>query len=186
MNKSIIQRDFYNRSPLLVASDLLGKILVRQIGDQIRSGRIIEVEAYLGHDDEASHSFKGETPRTKSLFGSAGHAYIYSIHMYHCLDIVTDGPGIPTSVLIRALEPLEGVSHMQSARNKDLSRDLASGPGKLCQALGITKDLYGVDMTDFSSGLYVIDDGFKTQSIVTAPRIGISKSKEDLLRFLLA
>jgi len=185
MNTFILQHDFYNRSPLAVAPDLLGKVLVRRIGNHLRSGRIIEVEAYLGTHDEASHSFKGETPRTKSLFGSAGHAYVYSIHMYHCLDIVTEAPGIPSSVLIRALEPIEGIAEMQSARKKDLLKDLTSGPGKLCQALSITKELDGVDMTYPASGLYVTDDGFKAHSFVTTPRIGISKAKDQLLRFHL-
>lgn len=180
-----LSQDFYNRSPLLVAPDLLGKILVRNLNDQIISGRIVEVEAYLSDKDEASHAFKGLTKRNASLFKSAGHTYIYSIHQQNCLDLVTEKENVPTSVLIRALEPIEGIALMQKFRKKENLKDLASGPGKLCQALQITKVLDGIDVTSKNSEIYLIDDGYNPQEIVTGPRIGISKAKENEYRFFI-
>lgn len=181
----ILQRNFYKRDPLLIASELLGKILVRNMNGSILSGRIIEVEAYLAFVDEAAHSFKGETTRTKSLFGEAGHTYIYSIHMQNCMDIVLSEPGTPNSVLIRAIEPIEGIELMKEFRNKENLKDLTSGPGKLCQALNITKQLDGVDITKKTSPIYIIDDEFSTKEIIKTKRVGISKAKEFDYRFYL-
>lgn len=181
----VLTKDFYNRSPLLVAPDLLGKVLVRRFGNQILSGRIVEVEAYLAFSDEAAHSFVGKTKRNASLFKSAGHAYVHSIHTQNCLDIVTENIDIPSSVLIRALEPLEGIEFMKEFRKKENSKDLTSGPGKLTQALHIDMKFDGQDITDIKSFLYVMDDGFTQKDISQGKRIGISKAKDSDFRFCL-
>jgi len=174
----ILTKSFYNRSALEVASELLGKILVHKFNNQIISGRIVEVEAYLADLDEAAHSFKGETNRTKSLFSRPGIAYIYSIHQQVCFDVVCT---TPTSVLIRALEPIEGIKLMKQNRGKENLRDLTSGPGKLCKALGITKAHDGIDLV--GSEIYIIDDGFKADEIIKSKRIGISKAQHHEFRF---
>lgn len=175
---TLLKRDFFNRNPLEVAPELLGKILVRKVENNIISGRIVEVEAYLGFIDEAAHSFIGKTKRNNSLFGEPGCAYVHRIHMQHCLDVVTCEVDDPGSVLIRALEPIEGIEIMKIFRDKDNLKDLTNGPGKLCQALNITKSLDGIDMKDSSSELYLIDDGYKSGKIKKSKRIGISKAKE--------
>lgn len=177
--------EFYNRNPLEVAPDLLGKVLIHRTREGEISGRIVEVEAYLADKDEASHAFKGQTPRNKSLFGEAGHTYIYSIHNHYCLDVVTQGIGIPTSVLIRALEPLEGIEIMKKLRSRDKLVELTSGPGKLTQALNITKRLDGINLVSEKSELLIVDDQYKIEDIVTSGRIGISKAKEAEYRFFI-
>ncbi len=183
----VLKKKFYNRSPLQVAPDLLGKILVRKLNGEIISGRIVEVEAYLGSSDQAAHSFKGLTKRNASLFKDAGHAYVHTIHTQNCLDVVVEGSNIPHSVLIRALEPLEGIELMKQFRNKEKLTDLASGPGKLCQALNITKDFDGLNITKIDSELFIMDSGFEIEksSIVTAKRIGISKAAEFDYRYYI-
>ncbi|MFS8130823.1 MAG: DNA-3-methyladenine glycosylase [Candidatus Dojkabacteria bacterium] len=177
-------RPFYNRSALLVAPELLGKVLVHKFDGQTITGRIVEVEAYLADQDEAAHSFKGETKRTKSLFTKPGVAYLYSIHQQVCFDVVCN---VPTSVLIRALDPIEGIEFMKTARVKENLKDLTSGPGKLTKALGITKSLDGIDLTSEDSELFLIDDGFKLDEtlILKNKRIGISKAKNFDYRFFI-
>ncbi|HTK03206.1 MAG TPA: DNA-3-methyladenine glycosylase [Alphaproteobacteria bacterium] len=182
----ILTSDFYNRNPLLVAPDLLGKILVRNFDGKIISGRIVETEAYLAFNDEASHSFVGKTERNKSLFGKPGTAYVHSIHMQNCIDVVTEGVNIPSSVLIRALEPLEAIEIMKSLRGKENLKDLTTGPGKLCKALAITKGFNGYDLTKLGD-LYIIDDNYSVseKDIIKVKRIGISKATENEYRFYL-
>lgn len=181
----ILNKAFFERSPLLVAPDLLGKILVRKCNSQVISGRIVEVEAYLAFSDEAAHGYRGKTKRNTSLFKEPGHSYVHSIHMQNCLDIVTEKADVPSSVLIRALEPLEGIELMKEFRKKENIRDLTTGPGKLTQALQITKEFDGVDITDSNSLLWVIDDGFPQKNIVQGKRIGISKAKDSEYRFYI-
>lgn len=180
----IIQREFYNRSSELVAKNLIGKTLIRRLDKrQLLSGVIVETEAYLGLVDPASHSFIGMTERNKVLFGPPGHAYIHSMHRQNLLDIVCGKEGNPISVLIRALEPLEGIETMKRHREKEKLKDLCSGPGKLCQALQIDKSFYGVDITNKSSKLYIVDSK-KDYKVANSPRIGISKGKDYLVRFI--
>src|SRR5580692_2499946 len=141
----ILKRPFYERPTVDVARDLLGKIVVHGP----TAGMIVETEAYPGGDDRASHSWRGITPRTRVIFGPPGHAYVYFIYgMYECLNIVAEPDGQAGCVLIRALEPVAGIEIMRqrrpAARNLE---DLASGPGKLTLALGITRAHYGIDMT---------------------------------------
>jgi DNA-3-methyladenine glycosylase len=184
--RTIVPRDFYLDSPDLVAQKLLGKLLVRD--DMV--GRIVEVEAYFGEADAASHAFPGKTARNAVLFGPPGHAYVYFIYgMYFCLNVSCEREGRAGGVLFRALEPVRGLKTMARNRALDAPRvaALASGPGRLCQAFGITRDRdNGVDFSSPKSDLQIRDDGFVANDILVTPRIGISKDAERPARFLLA
>lgn len=179
----ILPRSFYERPALEAARDLLGKILVHGKA----AGRIVEVEAYLGLEDLAAHASRGLTPRTRVLFGPPGHAYVYFIYgMYECLNLVAEPEGTPGCVLIRALEPLAGIPLMRRRRPKArLLEELASGPGKLTLAMGITRRHNGADVT---TGPLTVraprrETGFE---IAVTPRIGIRHCREWPLRFLIA
>jgi DNA-3-methyladenine glycosylase len=179
----ILRRSFYNQPAIQVARELLGKVLIHGA----TGGIIVETEAYLGLDDAASHAYRGITKRTEVMFGPPGHAYVYFIYgMYECVNVVAERDGTAGAVLIRALEPLLGIELMQTRRHgaKRL-RDLASGPGKLTIALGITRALNGADVT---KGPLVVRDrrGAEPFEIVAGPRIGISKCAELPLRFTIA
>lgn len=145
----VLPRSFYSRSTLEVAPQLLGKILSKREKGETLSGRIIEVEAYLGSRDPASHAFRGPTRRNQAMFGPPGHAYVYFTYGAHfCFNVVTEPKGVPGAVLIRAVEPLEGIHLMSQRRKQRPIQELASGPGKLTQAFGITladngRDLFG-------------------------------------------
>src|SRR5712691_6631427 len=127
-----LSRSFYSRSTLDVASDLLGKVLVRRLGRLNMAGKIVETEAYVGPHDLACHASKGHTARTAGMFGEIGHAYFYMIYGFHfCLNVMTEPSGDPAAVLIRAVEPLENVERRRRVRNKpERETDIASGPGK--------------------------------------------------------
>lgn len=157
-----LPRRFYQRPAIEVAPDLLGKLLVRQTEFGLRIGRIVEVEAYLGREDLAAHSSKGITPRTQAMFGEAGHAYVYLVYgIHHCMNVVTGPLGSGCAVLLRALEPVQGL-----AVN-------TSGPGRLAKALDIDKRLYGADLCRQDSTLYLADDGGQPTTIARSPRIGV-------------
>jgi DNA-3-methyladenine glycosylase len=178
----VLKREFYERAAIEVARDLLGKVLVH--GPV--AGVIVETEAYLGGDDLASHSAAGITPRTRVIFGPPGHAYVYFIYgMYECLNLVCEPEGKPGCVLIRALEPVDGVEEMQRRRPaaKKLE-DIASGPGKLTLAMGITRAQNGADVTRGS--LMVREPANKyTIEVAVTPRIGIKKCADLPLRFIV-
>lgn len=195
---SRLSRKFYQRDARTLARALLGQLLVRVLADGTRlAGRIIETEAYLGVEDKAAHSFGGRhTPRNAAMWGPAGHAYVYFIYgMHHCVNVVAATPGDPAAVLLRALEPLEGLDTMRrhragriaAARLRD--RDLCSGPAKLAQALSIDRAL---DHADLVAGeALFIERGVQmpAQRIVATPRIGIDYAEEwaqKPLRFVLA
>jgi len=184
-------RAFFDRSPEAVARELLGKVLRRKYKGAWLSGRILEVEAYLGLDDPASHAFIGQTERNKVLFGPPGVAYVYFVYgMYYCLNASCQPVGIPGGVLFRAIEPLEGVKTMARLRGvpdaSGASR-ISGGPGRLCQALGIARELHnGVDMTRRGSTLHIVDDGYHPSRIDVTPRIGLQKAADLPLRFLIA
>ena len=186
-----IGRAFFDRSPDAVARDLLGKVLRHSYKREWLSGRIVEVEAYLGLDDPASHSYIGLTERNRVLFGPPGFAYVYLIYgMYYCLNVSCLPVGEPGGVLFRAIEPLEGVRTMARLRGvpetSGASR-ISGGPGRLCQALGITRELQnGVDVTQPGSTLRVVDDGYHVSNVDVTPRIGIQKAADLPLRFLIA
>jgi DNA-3-methyladenine glycosylase len=154
----VLPRSFYEGDPCDVAVQLLNKVLV--MGEQ--SGRIVEVEAYRGAEDPASHAFRGRTARNDVMFGPAGHLYVYFTYgMHYCCNAVCGEEGVAGAVLIRALEPLSGLDVMRDRRRKvgmD-DRHLASGPAKLCQALGIDREMDGADLTDPSGSVRIVDDG---------------------------
>jgi DNA-3-methyladenine glycosylase len=178
----ILPRSFYERGTVEVARDLLGKVLVHGAA----AGIVVETEAYLGGDDLASHSAVGITERTRVIFGPPGHAYVYlSYGMHDCLNIVAERAGDPGCVLIRALEPIEGLDTMRLRRPKARTdRDLASGPGKLTQALGITRKHAGIDMTR-GDLVVVARPTAPPFDIAVTPRIGITKCADLPLRFLI-
>jgi DNA-3-methyladenine glycosylase len=193
-----LDRAFFAREPRRVARELLGKVLVRNVFEpnSVKShltGRIVEVEAYLGKNDPASHSAAGNTARTAVLFGPPGHAYVYFIYGTHyCLNVSCERDGKAGGVLFRALEPLVGVEEMARARKivvsspRDLPR-LTSGPGRLAEAFGITRTRdNGCDLTSPHSGLWIGDDGFHARNVKTTPRIGITKAADKRLRYILA
>ncbi|MDQ6985912.1 MAG: DNA-3-methyladenine glycosylase [Candidatus Dojkabacteria bacterium] len=180
----ILENTFFNRDATLVAKDLLGKLLVRKLGERIISGVIVETEAYLGANDPAAHSFIGKTERTKVLFGPAGYAYIHSMHGQNLLDITCSEINDPVSVLIRALEPIEVIDLMQKFRSKEKLKDLTTGPGKLCKAMDIDKSFYGLDLTNKDSTLFIVENDSEYE-VMESERIGISKGKEHILRFFI-
>ena len=177
-----MSRSFYRRDPLLVAADLLNKVLV--VGEG--AGRIVEVEAYRGADDPASHAFRGPTPRNAVMFGPPGHLYVYFTYgMHWCANVVTSEPGVGHAVLIRAIEPIRGVTEMAEARpGARRPVDLTNGPAKLCQALGIDRALDGADLVAADRGITIVDDGTPAPVDPTVgPRIGISVAVERPWRF---
>jgi DNA-3-methyladenine glycosylase len=191
-----LSRSFFNRDPRRVARDLLGKLILRKEGGQILAGRIVETEAYLGTNDLAAHAAAGRTARNQVLWGPPGHAYVYFIYgVHYCLNISCLPDGEAGCVLIRALEPVAGCKEMARVRKlrnlnfeavRDL-RKLSSGPGRLCQALSITRPRdNGKDMVSLRSDLQVRDDSYHSGRIRVTPRIGIRKSAEMPLRYVLA
>jgi DNA-3-methyladenine glycosylase len=189
-----LKRSFFEAPPELVAPRLLGKVLAHRTAAGVLAGRIVEVEAYLGpHNDPldpASHTHRGPTPRNQVLFGPAGHAYIYSIYgRYFCANVSCETEGKAGGVLLRALEPLTGLDEM--ARNRGLApggpaKLLTSGPGRLCEALGITRPEHnGLDFTDADSPLQIWDDGSPDADALVTVRIGINHAVDFPLRFVV-
>lgn len=169
----ILRLDFYERPVLDVARDCIGKILVRRTLEGEVRGRIVEAEAYRGPQDRAAHSFGGRrTARTEVMFGRAGHAYVFFVYgMHYNFNLVTGSVGDPEAVLIRALEPLSGISLMAARRKMAPERvELTNGPGKLCQACAITRGDYGVDLCS-ESVLFLLDA--PRAKVARSPRIGV-------------
>ena len=180
MSRSIkLPHSFYSRSTLEVASDLLGKVLVRTRNKRKLAGKIVETEAYVGPHDLACHASKGHTPRTSIMFGPAGYAYVYMIYgFYFCLNVVTEPEGYPAAVLIRAVEPIESVDMMLRLRNNpQCETNIASGPGKLCMAMSIDKRLNGEDL--FGKTLWIEDRKLSVGRMCTSPRVGVDYAGED-------
>lgn len=195
-----LPRSFYNRDPRLVARELLGKILIRREGKKILAGRIVEVEAYLGKDDPASHSFRGPTARNAVLFGPPGLAYVYFIYGNHyCLNVSCLPEGTAGGILFRALEPLLGIEEMAVARGisvagpRDL-KNLTSGPGRMAEAFDITRVRdNGKDLTSSKSDLFIANGlakgapgAYDRPRVLTTPRIGITKAAALPLRYVIA
>ena len=181
--------EFFNRDPRRVARDLLGKLLVRRLGHQILIARIVETEAYLGANDPAAHSFSGRTPRNEVIFGPPGYAYVYFIYGNHyCLNVSCLPDGEAGGVLFRAVEPLAGIAAMAKARSLSASpaHHLTNGPGKLCQALSITREQNGLNLTDSTQPLYLAADDFPKPKVKVTPRIGITKAADLKLRYLIS
>ena len=188
----LLPRAFFEDAPQRVAPRLLGKLLVNRTAAGILAGRIVEVEAYLGphHDppDPAAHVHRGPTPRNLVLFGPAGHAYVYAIYgRSFCMNISCEVQGRAGCVLLRALEPVGGFAQMTANRGLPPGappRQLTSGPGRLCQALGLTRAAHnGLDLTRAASPLQIRDDGFPTPEATVTARIGIKHAVDWPLRF---
>lgn len=181
---NILPSHFYDHGTTAVAQALLGKLLVHETPAGILAGRIVETEAYLA-DDPACHAHGGKkTPRTEVMFGAPGTAYIYLIYgMHNCFNVVTGAEGTGEAVLIRALEPVCGIELMQVWRNQSALHNLCSGPGKLVNAMGITRALNALSLME--PPLYLAEPVAKPEkfNIVTTTRIGISKGADLLLRF---
>ncbi len=178
-----LPRSFYARDTVTVAKGLLGKKLVRKVGNQRISGIIIETEAYRHKDDPASHAFRRKTERNSAMFGEVGQAYVYFTYgMHFCFNVVARNPKVQAgAVLIRAIHPEKGIDIMKKNRGKDNERNLTDGPAKLTQALDITKKQYGVDLTRDSK--LFIAEGLQKQKIISSPRIGIKTALDNLWNF---
>jgi DNA-3-methyladenine glycosylase len=192
-----LSRAFYDRDPRRVSRELLGKVLVRKERGKLLAARVVEVEAYLGVDDPAAHSFAGRTLRNAVLFGPPGYAYVYFIYGNHyCLNVSCLPDGVAGGILFRAVEPLMGIKQMALSRNvsinstRDSARDLkklTSGPGRLAEAFGITRERdNGKDLTNARSDLFIADDGYRVVGVLTTPRIGITKAAGLPLRYIVA
>ena len=182
-----LRRSFYDRDALVVARAVLGRLLVRESPAGLVSGRIVEAEAYRGALDPASHAYRGRTPRNASMFGAPGHAYVYFTYgMHHCLNLVTGAVGRASAVLIRALEPVEGIEVMRARRGVRETSRLARGPGNVARALDLTRAQDGLDLT--AGPLWLSDrpaerGGFR---IARGPRIGIRVAADRAWRYYLA
>jgi DNA-3-methyladenine glycosylase len=184
---SPLSRSFFLHSPDVVARALLGKLVFRREAGALLAGRIVETEAYFGVDDAAAHAFAGRTARNEVLFGPPGHAYVYFVYgMHYCLNVSCEPEGQAGCVLIRALEPVAGLDRMAELRGLAVTqpRLLASGPGRLCQALGITRVAHnGLDVCDPRSELVFAEDGAAPPRVVVGPRVGIRKEVERAARY---
>lgn len=184
-----LPRDFYERDPALVARELVGALLVRELDGLLVGGRIVETEAYLSRRDPACHASRGKTRKNQTMFGPPGCAYVYMIHARWCLNAVTEPEGAASAVLIRAVVPLFGVETMLRNRPVTKLRDLCRGPARLCQALAVSRSEDGADLT-VGNGLWIAagqalperaeDDALR---VLRSRRIGIHAAAERLLRF---
>ena len=191
-----LTRKFFNRDAITVARALLGKLLIRREGRKLLAWRIVEDEAYLGALDPAAHAYNGRTARNAVLFGPPGHAYVYFIYGNHyCTNVSCTPEGDGGGVLLRAMEPVLGRTEMAKLRGVVLSdpsrtsqlRLISSGPGRMSEALGITRERdNGKDLTDARSDLWLADDGYRAERIATSKRIGIKKAIDEPLRFVIA
>jgi DNA-3-methyladenine glycosylase len=186
---TVIQKKFFSQDTLSLAKNLLGKLLVSNPGKPNEtSGIIVETEAYLFRDDPACHAARGKTPGNSDMFLPAGASYVYIIYgMYHCFNVVSNKAGIGEAVLVRALEPLRGIATMKKRRQKIKEKDLCSGPGKLCQALGISRKESGLCLRTSKLQIHAPDSEnaelFDSSRIISTTRVGISSGQELQYRF---
>jgi DNA-3-methyladenine glycosylase len=184
MKPSKLKSSFYNRPTLDVAVDLLGKLLIYQSGRTRLGGRLVEVEAYIGEADPACHASVGKTPRNAIMYGPAGYLYVYFTYGNHfMLNIVTEKESFPAAILLRGLEPIVGVKQMMANRSVEKLTEIASGPGKLAKALGITTGQKGLDVA--GSRFYLLDDKTPAGKVWCSPRIGLTDGKDKLWRFFI-
>lgn len=178
-----LKEDFFKRDTVWVARELIGKLLCHESPAGLTIGRIVETEAYLGKNDPACHAARGLTKRNAVMFGPAGHHYVYVSYGVHlCYNVTTDREELPAAVLLRALEPCEGIPFMQARRGNQVAlQRLCAGPGNLTRAMGITMAQNGEALAQ--SVLYYQDDGVKPPALVTTKRIGISCGQDLRLRF---
>jgi DNA-3-methyladenine glycosylase len=173
----VLPRSFYDGDPREVGPELLNKLLV----GRGRTARVVEVEAYLGNEDPASHAFRGPTGRNATMFGPPGHLYVYFTYgMHFCANAVCGPPGIARAVLLRAVAPVSGIELMRAARRPGVvDRDLASGPAKLCQAFGIARGEDGADLVEGDRDLVFMDDGTPPPACPgTSGRVGVTSAGE--------
>lgn len=181
--EKILPRSFYARDTVAVARELLGNIIANHTPEGIIAGRIVETEAYI-QGDPACHASRGMTPRNRVMFGPPGHAYVYFIYgLYYCFNAVTAPAGTGEAVLIRALEPLEGLHMMRANRRREKLTELCSGPAKLVQAMGINRHHNGADLT--VKPLVIYSGADLKENIITTTRIGINEVEKLPLRFYL-
>ena len=180
----ILQRPFFMQDSAQIAEQLLGCYLIREIRNKSLVGRIVETEAYLGLNDPCCHSFGGlYTERTKTMYLTGGYSYVYFTYgMYHCFNVVTGSEKEPEAVLIRAIEPIKGISEMRKNRKKEKQVDLCSGPGKLCQALHINRELNGKNLTQ--KGDIYISQGEAINNVEADSRVGLPLHEDSAYWFL--
>ena len=181
-----LSRSFYNQDTRVVAQELLGKFLVRRTPKGDIAAKIVEVEAYRGSDDPASHAYKGETPRNRLMFGKPGFAYVYFIYgNHHCLNVTTEPEGVPGAVLIRAVEIVDGMRLACKNRRVDSLVSLSNGPGKLTKALNISKIHNGIDLAN-PDELFICDsETVESFEMATSGRIGVKAGSEKPWRFYM-
>ncbi|MFA5060980.1 MAG: DNA-3-methyladenine glycosylase [Candidatus Pacearchaeota archaeon] len=181
----LLEKSFFEKETLNVAQELLGKFIVRETGEGRIVGKIVETEAYL-KDDPACHASKGKTPRNLPMFEEGGVAYVYFTYgMYHCFNVVTNKKGIGEAVLIRAVEPVEGMEIMKGNRGITEIKNLCNGPSKFAIAFGIDKGFNGVDLTDKNSSLKLMQGKNENFEIIKTNRVGISQGTDLLYRFYI-
>ncbi len=182
----ILPVSFYARPTLDVLEGLIGKVLVRDFKEGVTSGIIVEAEAYCGEDDPASFAHRGRTKKSEMLYGPPGRAFVYLTYgMHHMLNVVTERESFPAAVLIRALEPLEGISLMKAKRKTDKIKNLCSGPAKLCQALSVDLTLNSLPVSSSESPLFIrkgLRKEKREKELLWRPRIGIRLGRERLWR----
>ncbi|MFN3135008.1 MAG: DNA-3-methyladenine glycosylase [Candidatus Kryptonium sp.] len=180
-----LDQKFYLQPTLKVARELLGKIIVRKFNGKILAGRIVETEAYIGENDPACHAYGGMTTRNKIMYLPGGHAYVYFTYgMHYCFNVVTEREGFPAAVLIRAVEPVEGIELMKKFRKMDDIYNLTNGPAKFCQAFKIDKSLNGVSL--LGDEIFIVNPGVETQfKIGRSQRVGISMGTDKKWRFFI-
>jgi DNA-3-methyladenine glycosylase len=190
---TLLKPDFFYDDPRTVARALLGNLLIRKSRTSLLAGRIVETEAYLGEGDAAAHAAAGKTARNAVLFGPPGRAYVYFIYgNYYCLNVSCLPDGVPGGVLFRALEPVAGIEEMAKARgieiqNENDLRKISVGPGRMAEALGITRERdNGKNLVSPRSDLRIADDGYRVGRVAVTPRIGIVKAAAKPLRYVIA
>jgi len=180
-----LSKGFYERNPASVARGLLGKVLARRVDSEVLSGKIVETEAYYGGNDPASRAYRGKKRFNELMFMEVGKTFIYMVHANWLLNIVAHVEGGVGAVLIRAIEPVEGIETMRNSRNVKRLRDLTNGPGKLTKALTVTKELNGIDVTEGDSQIVVVEEGEESFEICSSHRIGVKVDLPQKLRFFI-
>lgn len=187
LEESPLPRAFYDRPTLTVARDLIGKTLLRRTAEGVAGGMIVETEAYTAANDPAAHGYRGQTPRNRSMFGGPGFAYVYrSYGIHYCLNVVTEGQDVAAAVLIRAIRPEIGIELMRRRRGERIGdRDLARGPGRLCQALALSIDDDGSDLLGSAMWLIETPGLEEMPRIAATARIGITQAADWPWRFVV-
>jgi DNA-3-methyladenine glycosylase len=185
---AVLPRGFYDRDPISVARDLLGKLLIRRTREGRCAGRIVETEAYLAMGDSSCHSYRGRSRKNATMFGPPGFLYVYPIHSRHCLNAVTQAEGVASAVLVRSVEPLAGIELMKRRRGREKLRELGCGPARLCEAFDVDRRLDGWDLT-LGAQIWIAENtnlSGPAWPIGVSRRIGVTSAQELELRFFCA